>query len=123
MSKGRVRSGPKRVGLTCLLSAVLLLTAPVQAAEPKAEEALDRARNALRDAMDALAEAGRLSLDQQLPKLREQTDQTLQDAHKLLEQWEGKLRQELEKQKKEKAPETPPVDPDTKGKAEVLPRI
>ena len=110
------------MGLSSVLCA-LLLTTPAQAADPKAEEALGRARNALHDAVDALAEAGRLSLDRQLPKLLEQTDQTLKDAHKLLEQWEGKLRQELEKQKGGKGLETPPMEPDTKSKAEILPRI
>ena len=75
-------------------------------------EALERARNALHDAMEALGDAGRLTLDRQLPKLQEQTDQALQSTQELLNQWEGQLLQELEKQKGKKETKPPPPEPD-----------
>lgn len=69
--------------------------------------ALAKARDSLRDAMEALAEAGRLTLDKQLPKLKEQTDQTLKSTQNLLNEWEGQLKQELQKHQDKKGSEPP----------------
>lgn len=73
--------------------------------------ALAKARDSLRDAMEALAEAGRLTLDQQLPKLKEQTDQTLKSTQNLLDEWEEQLKQELKRDPDKKGPELPSSPP------------
>ncbi|WP_130471897.1 hypothetical protein [Candidatus Magnetaquicoccus inordinatus] len=86
-----------------------------QPQEERTGEALQRARNALREAMDALSEAGRLTLDQQLPKLKSQTDQALRHTQQLLQQWENQLKQEMYKQK-DPAPTPLPSPPDEGGK-------
>jgi hypothetical protein len=68
--------------------------APAAQQEERMGEALHRARNALQEAVEALAEAGRLTVDQQLPKLKAQTDQALRSTQKMLKKWEGQLQQE-----------------------------
>ncbi len=86
----------------------------VQEEEKRVGEALEQAQKALRTAMEALAKAGQLTVDQQVPKLKEQADQTLQGTQKLLNQWEEELLHELEKRKGKKGPDhsPPPFDDD-----------
>ncbi|MBF0584079.1 MAG: hypothetical protein HQL80_07590 [Magnetococcales bacterium] len=87
-------------------------------------DALSRARDSLREAMDALTEAGRLTLDHQLPKLKEQTDKTLKSTQNLLNQWEEQLRQELNNHKEKKDSDLSPLVPDEEqGRREVMPSI
>lgn len=93
-----------------------------QAEEQQVGEALSRARNALRDAMQALGEAGQLTLDQQLPKLKDQTDKTLKSTQDLLNQWEDQLRQSLE-QRKRKSEGLPSNPQETHEPVEVSPSI
>ncbi|MBF0098084.1 MAG: hypothetical protein HQM04_19090 [Magnetococcales bacterium] len=80
-----------------MLAAGELLAGASPVAEQQEErigEALHRARNALQEAAEALSEAGRLTVDQQLPKLKAQTDQALRSTQKMLKQWENQLPKE-----------------------------
>ena len=82
-----------------------------------AKGALNRARDSLRDAMQALGEAGKLTLDHQLPKLKAQTDGILQDTQKLLNRWEDKIIKEIDKHRETLKPPPKP------NKGETLPSI
>ena len=90
--------------------------------EKQIDNAFALASKSLCDAMQALGEAGRLTLDQQLPKLKEQTDAIMMDTQELLNKWEGQLRQEFDK--REKGSESQPPVPGKKPlEVEVSPSI
>ncbi|MEO5362735.1 MAG: hypothetical protein H7838_03815 [Magnetococcus sp. DMHC-8] len=122
-----------KIGLLLLLLSVCLPGRLAQAdaapardpqQDERVGETLERARDALRSAVEALAEAGQLTLDKQLPKLKEQTDQTLKSTQKLLNQWEEQLLRELEKrQGKKKYDHSPSPFDEEKGARESLPSI
>ena len=96
---------------------------PSPQAEQQVGEALSRARAALQEAMQALGEAGQLTLDQQLPKLKDQTDKTLKSTQDLLNQWEDRLRHALEQRNERRSEALPPTPRETHTPAEVSPSI
>ncbi len=59
-------------------------------------KALEKARDHLLDAMDALGEAGILTYDKHMPDLRDKTGKALEEAQSLLKSWEELTRKELQ---------------------------
>lgn len=116
-----------------LLPAFLVISSPSAHGEPPSSEALqqqekieekslEQALDALHDAMQALGKVGQLALDQQLPRLKEQTDKTLEGTQKLLNQWESWLKQTLEQHNK-RSPEQQPEPENEHKPGPLLPSI
>ena len=95
-------------------------TPEAQQAENETEQALDRAKSHLLNAMKALGEAGALTYDQHMPELREKTGQAMKEAQSLLDNLEKQVQQEMqelrerqERKKREESKPEPTPEPET----------
>lgn len=76
------------------------------------EGALERARDALQSAVQSLSEAGRLAMDEQLPKLKKKADALFSETKTLLDGWGEEIERRLEEPEEPKEPEEP-EEPDS----------
>ncbi|MBF0273278.1 MAG: NUDIX hydrolase [Magnetococcales bacterium] len=93
-------------GKALLTLFLTLATVPVLAGDPEEkgqEEALEQAKDHVMDAMRSLGKAGRLTYENQLPALKEKTEEAIQETQRLIEKLEERLPR-LQEKKNEPAP-------------------